>query len=161
MELSTGQALAGEIITALKPYCDRIEVAGSIRRRKRMVNDIDIVLIPRDPWGLNCTLAQLGRLIVRGPKIQRFQYQYAQVDLYFASRETWATLLLIRTGSKENNIRLCRHAQNNGMRLHADGSGLYQMAVQGCEGKEVRIAGDTEVSIYLALGLPYQRPEER
>ncbi|MBA7669483.1 hypothetical protein ES703_77614 [subsurface metagenome] len=69
------------------------------------------------------------------------------------SEETWATLLLIRTGSKESNIRLATLAQKKGWRLKANGEGLFN------EGQ--RIAGDTEESIYEALELPYQRPEER
>ena len=77
-----------------------------------------------------------------------------QIDLYFAEPETWATLLLIRTGSTENNIRLATRAKELGWHLAASGDGLFN------ENGE-RIAGDTEISIYNALGLPWQRPEER
>jgi DNA polymerase (family 10) len=76
------------------------------------------------------------------------------VDIYFADENTWATLLLIRTGSAANNIRLCSKAKNMGWHLHADGAGLFNQF-----GK--RMAGDTEASIYEALGLPYQTPAER
>ena len=47
------------------------------------------------------------------------------------------------------------------MKLHADGSGLFRIEAQGCEGIEVRIAGDTEESIFQALGVPYKEPWER
>ena len=102
-----------------------------------------------------------GAPIVHGPKIERLIYKGHQLDFYFATKENWATLLLIKTGSKENNIRLCKWAKDHSMILHADGRGLFALEAQGCEGHEVRIAGDTELSIYQALGLPYQRPEER
>jgi len=81
------------------------------------------------------------------------------IDVYIAAPTTWATLLLIRTGSKAHNIRLCSRARDRGMKLHADGSGLFRLA--DCEDTEVRVAGDTEESIFAALGLPYYRPEER
>lgn len=162
MELAKGLLLANEIIGSLRPYCSRIEVAGSIRRRKTFVHyHIDIVLITKDIWGLNSVLYNLGTKVSGGSKTCRITYKGAQVDIYFASEETWATLFLIRTGPTEQNIRLCKLARTKNMVLHADGSGLFRLDVMGCEGREVRIAGDTEDSIFKALGLPYRKPEER
>ncbi len=51
-------------------------------------------------------------------------------------------------------FRLCSRAKDMGWHLAASGDGLFNENGQ-------RIAGDTEISIYNALGLPYQRPEER
>ena len=96
----------------------------------------------------------MGKAKVSGPKIMRVMAGEVQLDFYFATPETWATLLLIRTGSAQNNIRLCLRAKEMGWRLAASGDGLFN-------GAEERIAGDTEISIYNALGLPYQRPQER
>jgi len=146
--------VAKEVIERLSPYCKRIEVAGSTRRQKPNVRDIDLVLIPSDPWNLTHEIMGLGQSIVYGEKLKRINYNGTQVDLYYASEKTWATLLLIRTGSVENNIRLCSKAKREGWHLAASGAGLFD-----CIGQ--RVAGDTEESIYKALGLPYQRPEER
>ncbi len=157
MELEKAQKIAAEVIKRLSPYCQRIEVAGSIRRQKPFPGDVDMVLIPSDPWNLEAEVLALARPFqpkMSGEKLKRFDYKGAQIDLYFASPETWATLLLIRTGSKENNIRLCTLAKKKGWHLAASGDGLFNET-----GK--RIAGDTEESIYGALGLPYQVPEER
>jgi len=157
MKLERGQEIAAEVIKQLSPYCQKIEAAGSIRRQKEAVHDIDIVLIPSDPWNLESevlALARPRRPQLSGGKLKRFDYNGAQIDLYFASAETWATLLLIRTGSKENNIRLCSLAKKKGWRLAASGDGLFDDTGR-------RVAGDTEESIYKALGLPYQEPEER
>ncbi len=154
MELGKAQRIAAEVVKVLAPYCSRIEVAGSIRRRKPLVNDIDIVLIPSDPWNLTGEIARLGAVTAHGAKIQRVQHQGAWIDLYMATPETWATLLLIRTGSKENNIRLCSLAKRKGWHLFADGSGLFNE-------NGSRVAGDSEKSIYEALGLLYQDPWER
>jgi len=157
MELEKAKEIAAEVIKRLSPYCRRIEVAGSIRRQKEIVHDIDIVLIPSDAWNLESEVLALARPLqpkLSGEKLKRFDYNGAQIDLYYASPETWATLLLIRTGSKENNIRLCSLAKKRGWHLAASGDGLFNEAGE-------RIAGDTEESIFKALGLPFQRPEER
>jgi len=154
MEIERAQKIANEVVKRLSPYCWRIQIAGSIRRQKPTVNDIDIVLIPSDLWNLRHEIMGLGQVKMSGMKIMRVTVNSTQVDIYVASEETWATLLLIRTGSKENNIRLATLAKKKGWHLAASGDGLFNE-------KGERIAGDTEESIYEALGLPYQEPEER
>ena len=154
MELEKAKTIANEVIKRLSPYCSRIEIAGSVRRQKPVVKDIDIVLISSDSWNLSHEVMGLGPSRVSGDKLKRINYNGVQVDLYYASQGTWATLLLIRTGSKENNIRLATLAKKRGWHLAANGDGLFN-------DKGQRIAGDSEESIYQALGLPYQQPWER
>jgi len=154
VELELARKIASEVIKRLSPYCQRIEVAGSIRRRKPRVNDIDLVLIPNDLWNLHHEIMRLGQMRMSGSKIMRVMVGSTQVDIYVADEETWATLLLIRTGSAESNIRLAALAKRKGWHLAANGDGLFNEEGQ-------RIAGDSEESIYQALGLPYQAPEAR
>ncbi len=152
--LERAQKVADAVMKRLIPYCQRIDIAGSIRRGKPWVNDVDLVLIPHDLWNFHGELIKLGQLKMSGKKIMRVMVGSTQVDIYVADEDTWATLLLIRTGSKESNIRLCSRAKDMGWHLAASGDGLFNE-------KGERIAGDSEISIYNALGLPYQRPEER
>ncbi len=154
--LERAQKIAEAVVELLKPYCSRIVIAGSIRRQKSLINDIDLVLIPVDLWGLHAELTRLGggKLKMSGPKILRSMYGSIQVDVYVADEHTWATLLLIRTGSAQNNIRLATLAKKRGWHLAASGDGLFDETGE-------RIAGDTEQSIFEALGLRYQTPEER
>ena len=157
MKLERAQEIADEVIKRLYPYCKKIKVVGSVRRQKPQVRDIDIVLIPADPWDLEMEVLALARPLqpkLSGGKLKRLNYNGTQVDLYYATPETWATLLLIRTGSKENNIRLCSLAKRKGWHLAASGDGLFDETGR-------RVAGNTEESIYEALGLPYQEPWER
>lgn len=179
MELGKAQRIAESIVDLLKPSCDRIEIAGSIRRRKPTVNDIDIVCIVKQtiaPYlgfnlsenvsSFNIALKSLGKVKLNGPKIIRVAMGFSRhidLDLYIATPESWATLLLIRTGSVEHNIRLCMRAKNMGMKLHADGSGLFKLVgdVPGALLSEERIAGESEESIFEALGLSYEPPERR
>lgn len=158
ISLQKAELVANKIVKQLEPHCARIAVAGSVRRKKRWVNDIDIVLIPRDMWLIHeaimnlCQPAAPARL--SGLKIIRVPIEGVQVDFYMATEDNWSTLLLIRTGSTENNIRLCSLAKKKGWRLAASGDGLFDE-----RGKKV--AGDTEESIYEALGVPFQKPEQR
>lgn len=152
--LERAEKIAEAVVKRLSPYCSRIEIAGSIRRRKPWVNDVDLVLVPSDLWNLHHEIRGLGQVRMSGNKIMRVMVGDVQVDIYIASEETWATLLLIRTGSAENNIRLATLAKKRGWHLAASGDGLFNENGQ-------RIAGDTEESIYLALGVPYQPPEKR
>lgn len=154
MELEQAQKIADEVLRRLSPYCSRVEVAGSVRRRKPYPRDIDLVLIPSDPWNLSHEIAGLGPVSLKGDKLKRVNYNGVQVDIYYSTPETWATLLLIRTGSAENNIRLASLAKKRGWHLAASGDGLFNERGE-------RIAGDTERSIYDALGVPWQEPEER
>ncbi len=156
--LERAEKIATAVIEKLSPYCEseRIVAAGSVRRKRPWPADIDFVLVPSDPWRLHNEIMLLGqgKAKVSGPKIMRVMWGEIQLDFYLATQETWATLLLIRTGSVQNNIRLCFRAQEMGYHLAASGDGLFNGAGE-------RIAGDTELSIYNALGLPWQRPEER
>jgi len=157
MSLEYAESIGQEVIGVLQPYFERLEIAGSIRRRRPMVHDIDLVGIPRAAtWlGFNNNLVAIAdRVVRRGAKLATFEFKGNQVDLYYATEKTWATLLLIRTGSKENNIRLCTLARDRGWQLKANGDGLFDEYGQ-C------IARYTEHSIYEALGLPYQQPWER
>ena len=154
MELEKAKVIADTVVKALAPYCERIMVAGSIRRQKPTVRDIDLVLVVRDRQNLDSALMGMGNYKMSGLKIARVEMDSIPLDIYFATPETFATLLLIRTGSVESNIRLAARAKKRGWRLAASGGGLFNE-------KGERIAGDTEESIYEALGVPYQRPERR
>ena len=166
MELQKAETIAMGTVLNLKPHCERIEIAGSIRRLKPFVHDIDIVCIPANQGQFIQALKDMGKIEMGGEKLIRVKLPSIDLDIYIATPSTWATLLLIRTGSKEHNIKLCSRAKSMGMKLHADGSGLFRLVEQKSifgevAPREERIAGDTEESIFEALTLPYLAPEKR
>lgn len=163
MNLLEATKIATELVNKLRPFCDRVEVAGSIRRGKANVNDIDIVAIPNEDklmaagyFGRQHLVSWLATNNIErnGPALAGFKYQGANVDIYWATPESWGTLLLIRTGSKQHNIKLCTLAKSKGWQLKASGEGLF-------DAYKRHIAGDTEEGIFTALGLPFIPPGQR
>lgn len=146
-------------------------IAGSIRRLRPVIHDIDIVFKPHAPPAeeleFRCRLMPRVEVLKWGEKLAAIKYRNVSIDLYFSASaprglsenlpvvsDNFETLLLIRTGSVANNIRLATIAKRKGWKLHASGDGLFNE-----EGK--RIAGDSERSIYNALGVSWQEPWER
>jgi len=148
------------VVQTIEHLCDKIVIAGSLRRQKPDVNDIDIVLIPQTPWYWPATIAnllrdQLGMKIIQaGPELITLGFSEVDlpVDLYRARPETWGVLLLIRTGSIDHNIKLCSKAREMGLMLSA-AKGVIK------EGKV--IASRTEQEIFKALEMEYVPPEKR
>lgn len=194
MKLELAKTLAEWIVRNLQPHCDRlpngqagIEIAGSIRRERPEVNDIDIVAIPlhTSKWSmfspgkvLETDFADAFRDLVRletsGEKIMRGTTRPGlagemtppiSVDIYMATPESWATLLLIRTGSAEHNIWMCSRAKACGGKLHADGSGLEvpgqydQIQQRVVNSRIIRAASEEE--IFKAMGIAYAEPRDR
>lgn len=163
MKLLEATQIAMELESKLRPYCDRIEVVGSIRRGRADVKDIDIVAIPNEEklmvggyFGRRHLVGAIASSNVtqNGKSVASFLYGDAPVDIYWATPETWGTLLLIRTGSKQHNIKLCMMAKKKGWQLKASGEGLF-------DAYNRRVAGSTEEGIFNALDLPFIPPGER
>ena len=162
MKRADAVLIAEDLVSELVALCEKIEIAGSIRRERENVNDVDLVCLPKPGQLTNIkqrlwTLAQKGRSTVTGKDkyLKILSYQGIQVDVYIADAETWATLLLIRTGSLAHNIKLCQRAREIGLKLNADGHGLTWIS------KNVNVACPTEQQLFEKLGLPYREPRER
>lgn len=110
--------VAQHIVSQLQPFCDRIEIAGSLRRQRPMIGDIEIVALPTrtlnlfrqptdKPTQLDLFLREkLGPNLGKdGDKYKQFTYGRFQVDLFLpASPDHWACVYLIRTGSHDFNM---------------------------------------------------------
>ena len=154
MKLEQAKKLAEQIIEQIRPHCERVEVAGSIRRKKSEVRDIDLVLIPK-PLLWHRIIATLQRsmnakVLKRGDRIAQLTIKGVNVDLYSATEQTWGALLLIRTGSMAHNIKLSKRALSMGLKLSH--KGLI---------KDGKIIASTEKEIFEVLGMDYVEPEQR
>jgi DNA polymerase/3'-5' exonuclease PolX len=113
MEHAHALAIAEQAHTALAPSCDRIEIAGSIRRLKPEVKDIELVAIPRlVPAGLFGDEREVDpkfcAIVNQWPKVkgeptgkytQRVLPGGMKLDLFIADTENWGLILAVRTGS--------------------------------------------------------------
>ena len=174
---SFAREIAEQFVSDIKDTCEQIDIVGSLRRHKIAVNDIDIIVIPKfiqeedetlfgEPVQTNLLERRLSQfcfkglltLEANGSKIIRFiktvDGEEVPIDVYIANKQTWWTLLLIRTGSKNHNIKLARRALEMHMQLKADGSGLFSPG-----GSIIPI--ESEEQVFKLLNLPYRIPEER
>jgi len=151
MELKDAEELAKHIVEHIRPHCERVEVAGSIRRKKSEVRDIDLVLIVKDWLKFTTKLQKISsKFLIDGPQQKRIIYKGEQIDLYLADHKTYEPQILIRTGSAAHNIKLSTIARKKGMKLSHRGLT-----------KEGKIIASTEKEIFEVLDLPYVEPEER
>jgi DNA polymerase/3'-5' exonuclease PolX len=119
MKLAGALEITKAVMLQLQPYCDRLEVGGSIRRKRPFVKDIELVCIPKqtpvdffeaefvvDPCFcavVNQWPAVKGR--PTGRYTQRILPQGITLDLFIANPRNWGMILAIRTGSAEFSYR--------------------------------------------------------
>jgi DNA polymerase/3'-5' exonuclease PolX len=112
IDLSEAQLVADKIVKHLSPAFDRAEVAGSVRRRKPVVGDIEVVAIRNDHEKLLKLIGDIGQTIKPGvpgfiPWSPKPDSRYVRVrlnegmnlDLFLARPENWGGLFMMRTGS--------------------------------------------------------------
>ena len=142
----------------------RIEGAGSWRRGRDTVGDLDFVVESSAAgavmdrlasWpGTSAVLARgETKTSVRGPRD-------LQVDLRVVSAESFGAALQYFTGSKEHNVRLRGRARDRGLMINE--YGVHRLADGGdAPSRSVTVGGATEESVYAAVGLPWIPPELR
>ncbi|RBB41028.1 DNA polymerase/3'-5' exonuclease PolX [Burkholderia reimsis] len=129
--------------------------AGSFRRRRETVGDLDILVTARDPEAVADAFVGYGevaRVLAHGKtKSSVVLANGLQVDLRVVDADAFGAALVYFTGSKAHNIALRRIAQAGGLKINEYG------VFRGDE----RIAGATEASVYAAIGLHEVPPELR
>ncbi len=135
----------------------RVSLAGSIRRRKETIGDVDILAAstrPEEVMEVFATLPGVSRVLARGTtKTSVVLATGVQVDLRVVEDEHFGAALQYFTGSKEHNIALRKLAIARNWRLNE--YGLVDLA----SGRVV--AGEDEAGVYRALALPWIEPELR
>ena len=164
---------AQRLLDALRPHCHRIELAGSLRRDRPTVGDIELVAIPiartdlfgapvKGPTALDAFLAEKSVALTKnGDRYKQFAYGKGGgrphvVDLFLPTPATWGSIFTIRTGSWEFSRWLVTSQAAGGAcpegvaftdgRLYAHGR---------------RLATPEEADVFTALGLAYIEPPLR
>jgi len=127
MRLETAQKLAKQIIAKLAPHCDRIDIAGSVRRKKDLCGDIELVMLPKIEMrstaldtlfpddlpkkpmrshGFVNAVASIGNIEMGRPEDGRYvkiiwPVAKAQIDLFIPQAHDYWRMFAIRTGPSD------------------------------------------------------------
>lgn len=178
--------VARDLCRYLEPHCERLIVAGSLRRRKMEVSDLELLFVPKfetvptDLFAveqrsrvdmkleqllaagvLQKRLNSLGA-VTWGPKNKYLVHAATglPVDCFTTNVESWFNYLVCRTGSKESNQNIAREALVRGWMWNPYGPGFSRtepVLNGGC--REHIVTSEQEV--FQFVGLPYREPWER
>ncbi|MCD6402690.1 DNA polymerase/3'-5' exonuclease PolX, partial [bacterium] len=164
LKRSKGRFLLGEILPKVKEVCEKlsklkevekIDVAGSVRRKKETIGDVDLLVISQNPKKVMDYFTSLPGIVkIWGKGTTKSSIKMKEgfdMDLRVLPRRSYGAALQYFTGSKEHNIHLRKIAIDRGLKLSE--YGLFK-------GKKM-IAGRTEKEIYRALGMEWIPPEMR
>lgn len=141
------------------PEVEKLEVAGSYRRGRDTIGDLDFLAVSSQPEIVMDRFAAFPdavSVIGRGPtKISLRLADGLQVDLRVVPAQSFGAALQYFTGSKDHNIVVRGRAKDRGLKINE--YGVYRV-----EGKrETLVAGATEEEVYATLDLPWFPPELR
>jgi len=166
LEKTSGRALLNVAFSDGNNYieylknCDKIDainIAGSLRRMKETIGDVDILASSNHPnivMEYFTKYPNVDRVLLKGStKTSVLLYDNLQVDLRVVRKESYGAALQYFTGSKEHNVAMRSLAIKKGFKLNE--YGLFDKET------ETYIAGKTEEEIYNKLGLDYIEPELR
>ncbi|MDO8599138.1 MAG: helix-hairpin-helix domain-containing protein, partial [bacterium] len=162
MPIGKALPLAEALVRALErsKLCDRVEIAGSIRRRKETIGDIDLLVTSEHPkrvMDLFCASPVIDRVIAKGPtKANVLLKAGIEADLRVLDPDVFGAGLYYFTGSKTHNIRTRTIAITKGLTVNEYG---VHRGTKEKRGKLV--ACRTEEDVFHAIGLPYIPPEIR
>lgn len=166
-------ASADKLVVRLRDHMDgcqaieRLEFAGSYRRGKETVGDLDLLVDSEDATAVMDhfgDFTEIVSVIARGETKMsvRLEGEF-QVDLRVVPAESFGAALQYFTGSKDHNVQVRGRAKKIGLRINE--WGVFQTEKDGQPIEEAEkqpsIAGKTEQDVYAALGLPWFEPELR
>lgn len=172
MPLREAEDLAKGIVSQLSPFCKRIEIAGSIRRRKPEVGDIELVAIPLAsmdmfgepvPMTADHTLhfpdwSWLGKVIKNGMKYKQIELPGgAALDLFIVTPPAqWGVQFMLRTGSAEFSHRLVTSRKQGGLM-----PSNFRVLEGAIWSSNHIIETPEERNVFDLIGVPYIEPENR
>ena len=143
------------------PHVRRVEIAGSWRRGRVTLKDLDVLLATDDGWHDQAlaeiveVAGRLGMIESSGQSKVRFRHIDVEftidVDLLLVNSDSWGSALCYFTGSKNHNERLRSIAKALGMKVNE--YGIFR--------DNLRIGGAKEEDLYQILGIPYVEPINR
>jgi DNA polymerase (family 10) len=158
-QIDAATGVAEEIVAALSTVegCERCTYAGSLRRMRETIGDIDILAAAPESKALMAAFVALplvAEVIVQGPKKTSIRTTAGlQVDLRVVPLASWGAALQYFTGSKQHNVRVREMAVRKGLKLSE--YGLFQVDSGDL------VVSQTEEDVYAKLGLAWVPPTMR
>jgi DNA polymerase (family 10) len=167
---------ADQLVTPLleylreNPELERLEVAGSYRRRVETVGDIDLLAIAGDAEAVMKTFTaypKVAEVEMSGNTRGRVALRSGlEVDLRILTEQSYGAAMVYFTGSKEHNIKLRKRALERGLRLSEYGvfreeESAREVSSEADPWAGELVAGRTEEQVYAAVELPWIAPELR
>ena len=170
LPLAQARQIAESVIVRLEPYCERIEIAGSIRRQKPEVGDIEIVAIPKptfdlfgtpgmEPHQLDIvTWEDFGNMVKGGHKYKQIELREGvNLDLFIVTPPAqWGIQFLIRTGSADFSHRFVTHKGQGGLL-----PGYLRVQDGAIWSNNHIIPTPEEIDVFNLAGVEYISPEKR
>jgi len=159
--------IACGVVAALRPYSDRIEIAGSIRRKCSECGDIEVVWTPsiKGQWSAYELINSWHKVKgdAHGKYTQRILPEGCKLDLFRATPENWGLIMAIRTGSAEFSHHTLACGWRKAGYISHEGM-LYNMGGgQDCAlfrtGAPIPIK--EEADLFNLIGINYIEPERR
>lgn len=168
-ERRLGIAVADSLVEALlehlrgTPGLERVEAAGSFRRRRETVGDLDLLAVADDPAASQAVMERfvsypgVEQIVGRGETKSSVRLAASsgpgfQVDLRVVPAASFGAAWIYFTGSKDHNIKLRQRAVERGLKLSE--YGLFR-------GDDESVASRDEAEVYSALGMAWVPPELR
>lgn len=184
-DAAVAREVARELLPALKPACEKIEIAGSMRRGSPAVGDLEIVYIPRAAETAEDLFAKttrpapdliFDRWIAEGRIERRLSKTGSPawgeknklathcqtglpIDLFATTAEAWFNYLVCRTGPAELNTLIASRAKEKGWTWNPYGAGFSRGGPLA--GASESVAVKSEAEVFEFVGLKYCPPEQR
>lgn len=155
--ISEASVLADALQRHLRDATDleKLAIAGSFRRRKETIGDLDVLAVSKNSQAVMDELASFsGVATIEARGATRMTVRLTdgfQIDLRIIPEKSWGAALLYFTGSKDHNIELRRQALEHGLKINEYG------VFKG----DLQVGGKTEKDVYKSVGLPWIPPELR
>ena len=154
MKIDEAKKIADKYVEILKPYCLRIEIAGSIRREKPEVGDIELIAIVKDIKKFSKEVNKLEKVKGNptGKYTQRILPEGIKLDLFMANIRNWGLIFAIRTGSARysHEILTCGWVK----RGYKSINGILTK-----NGREIEVR--EEKDLFNLIGVAYVQPNQR
>ena len=154
MKIDEAKKIADKYVEILKPYCLRIEIAGSIRREKPEVGDIELIAIVKDIKEFSKEVNKLEKVKGNptGKYTQRILPEGIKLDLFMANIRNWGLIFAIRTGSARysHEILACGWVK----RGYKSINGMLTK-----NGREIEVR--EEKDLFNLIGVAYVQPNQR